>query len=163
MRFIHSNAGMSIVELMVAVMILSIGLSGVAGMQMKALQGNNFAGTLSTGSNAAQSWLEWYNDFVNQQDQNSILFNGKLCREHFARLSMLDTNPNDSNFTELELYLRAGAAAPAVGFAHPVAYCRKCAGARSHHPGGELYLYDGICTHPGRYAAAGAVFEYVNW
>jgi len=103
MRCLNSNAGFSIVEAMVAVMILTIGLTAVAGMQVKALQGNSFAWSFSTGSNAALSWLEWYAGFMSQQDQPSITYNGKLCRQNFARLSLLDTDITDTDFTEVEV------------------------------------------------------------
>ena len=103
MRFMHANAGMSLVEVMVAVVILTVGLSGVAGMQLKALQENNFAGTLSTGVNADLAWLEWFTDFVSQPDQDNILFDGKLCRQNYARIAMLDTNTADRGFTERQI------------------------------------------------------------
>ncbi len=50
--------GVTLVELMVALTILSIGLLGISKMQLFSLQGNAFGGRLSTGLALAQNQME---------------------------------------------------------------------------------------------------------
>ncbi len=103
MRRVCSESGFTVVETMIAVMILVIGIVGVGAMQLKALQGTKFAGVFYDGANTSTSWLEWINNFVNQPDQVSLPYNGRLLKRNFVRLSQMDTNPNDTGFTTVEL------------------------------------------------------------
>jgi hypothetical protein len=86
-------------------MVLSIGLLGVAGMQINALRGITVAGSFSEGTNAGLSWAEWLYKAVNQDLQTSLPYktnsSGVAC--NFVRLSQIDTNSTDDEFKEVEI------------------------------------------------------------
>jgi len=98
-----NQSGFTIIEVTCAMVILTIGLMGVAAMQAKSIQGNAFAYSFSEGSNLAQEWMEWMTSYLNQPDQENLLFNGKLQKNSFIRLSDFDTDREDDSATEIDI------------------------------------------------------------
>ena len=61
LRFCRPNrhpAGFTLLEVLVAISILAVGLLGVASMQIAAINGNAFAGRITSGMYLAQATLE---------------------------------------------------------------------------------------------------------
>lgn len=54
----HINDGFTLLEVIVAISVLSIGILAVASMQIGAIQGNSFAGHVTGGTTWAQDKLE---------------------------------------------------------------------------------------------------------
>ncbi len=75
--------GFSIVEVMIAIVVLVVGLLGVAAMQTKAIQANVFAGRVTEGCAVSEAWMEW------------------LMRQPYDRVAGLDNNAADTAATEL--------------------------------------------------------------
>jgi len=98
-----NQSGFTIIEVTCAIVMLTIGLMGVAGMQAKSIQGNAFAYSFNEGSNLAQEWMEWMTNYLNQPDQDNLLFNGKLQKNSFIRLSNFDTDQGDDSATEIDI------------------------------------------------------------
>jgi prepilin-type N-terminal cleavage/methylation domain-containing protein len=98
MSFFQDTRGFSLIEVMVAVMVLTLGLTGVAGMQIKALNGTFAANSNSTGSGIALAWAEWLDGLMNHTDQEKIVDNttNMWTRENLRLLTRLDTDPNDT-------------------------------------------------------------------
>ena len=106
MRFFQDKKGFSLVELMIATVVLTIGLTGVAGMQIKALNGTFAANSNSTGSGIALAWAEWLDGLVSHTDQEKIIDNttNMWTRENLRNLTRLDAaNPNDQLPVEVVL------------------------------------------------------------
>jgi type IV pilus modification protein PilV len=83
---LRDNAkGFSIVEVMIAVVVLVAGLLGVAAMQTKAMQYNMSAGRYTAGSALGEAWMEW---FMNQP---------------YDKIAALDANTFDTQPTERQL------------------------------------------------------------
>ena len=94
----HLNKrGFSLLEVMIATMVLTIGLLGVAGMQLRALNGAFRSSALGTGAGVAQAGAGWLNGLVGYTDQNKILYftTGRLYRENFVKLANFDNNATD--------------------------------------------------------------------
>jgi type IV pilus modification protein PilV len=83
---LRDNAqGFSIVEVMIAVVVLVAGLLGVAAMQTKAMQYNMSAGRYTAGSALGEAWMEW------------------LMNQPYDSVAALDANPLDTQPTERQL------------------------------------------------------------
>ncbi len=99
MRVIRDNRGFSLVEMMIATMVLCIGLTGVAAMQMTALEGSMFANSQSSGAGIALAWEEWLTGLMKNPNQDTSVYFGDiqtLHPENFVLLTSLDEdNPND--------------------------------------------------------------------
>ena len=83
----HNDAGFSLIEVLVALMILSIGILGISLMQLRAIWGNSTANHLSEatvfGSDQIEQILSWdYNDARLNSSNNSEQYNGKQWDGH---------------------------------------------------------------------------------
>ena len=104
MRFIKDTQGFSFVELMIATLVMTVGLTGVAAMQIKALNGTFFANSQASGATVALAWSEWLSGMIANGYQDTKEYkrtvNGQvetaLLRENFVYLTMLDDNQADS-------------------------------------------------------------------
>jgi prepilin-type N-terminal cleavage/methylation domain-containing protein len=93
---LYKESGFTITEVMIAVMVLTIGLLGVAAMQLKAINDNYRASALTEKTSVAEQWMEWLINFSRQSY--------KLGSEDYIgyeRLAALDTNPAVGSFTKL--------------------------------------------------------------
>ncbi|MBN2108076.1 MAG: prepilin-type N-terminal cleavage/methylation domain-containing protein, partial [Deltaproteobacteria bacterium] len=94
-----NKKGFSLVETMIATMVLVVGLTGVAAMQMTALEGSMFANSQSSGAGIAMAWEEWLTGLMRNPDQDTSLYFGDiqtLHPENFVLLTSLDAdNPDD--------------------------------------------------------------------
>jgi prepilin-type N-terminal cleavage/methylation domain-containing protein len=70
------ESGFTLVEVMIAIVVLMVGLLGVAAMQTKALQANVFAGRVTEGCAVGEAWMEW------------------LMKQPYDRVAAQDVNPN---------------------------------------------------------------------
>lgn len=52
------NSGFTLIELVVAILIFAIGITGMAAMQMEALKGNAYSTTYNDGVNIAKDYVE---------------------------------------------------------------------------------------------------------
>jgi prepilin-type N-terminal cleavage/methylation domain-containing protein len=99
MYAIRDKKGFSLVETMIATMVLVVGLTGVAAMQMTALEGSMFANSQSSGAGIALAWEEWLTGLMKNPDQDTEVYFGDiqtLHPENFVELTSLDAdNPND--------------------------------------------------------------------
>jgi hypothetical protein len=93
---LRKESGVTITEVMIAVMVLTIGLLGVAAMQLKAINDNYRASVLTEKTSVAEQWMEWLINFSRQSY--------KLDGEDYIgyeRLAALDTHPEAGRFTKL--------------------------------------------------------------
>ena len=93
---LDKESGVTLTEVMIAVMVLTIGLLGVAAMQLKAINDNYRASALTEKTSVAEQWMEWLINFSRQSY--------KLGSEDYIgyeRLAALDTNPAVGSFTKL--------------------------------------------------------------
>ncbi len=124
-RYVDINKrGFTVIEVMIAVAILSIGLLGVASMQMKAIRSNNLSDNVSCALTLAEDKMEelmWYDYFnpeledvsdsnnddlsrideewIDKQELN-IDETGKRNAGHFHRVwNIADNRPIDDNKT----------------------------------------------------------------
>jgi Tfp pilus assembly protein PilV len=81
----YSEQGFSIVEVMIAIVVLVAGLLGVAAMQTKAVQCNVSAGRYTAGSTVAAAWMEW------------------LMNQPYEKVAALDVNALDTQPTQRQL------------------------------------------------------------
>ena len=77
------ESGFTIVEVMIAIVVLVVGLLGVAAMQTKALQANVFAGRVTEGCAVGEAWMEW------------------LMKQPYDRVAALDADSADTAATAL--------------------------------------------------------------
>jgi len=70
------ESGFTIVEVMIAIVVLMLICLGVAAMQTKAIQFNVFAGRISEGCAVGEAWMEW------------------LMKQSYDRVAAQDVNPN---------------------------------------------------------------------
>ena len=77
------ESGFTLVEVMIAIVVLVVGLVGVAAMQTKALQANVFAGRVTEGCAVSESWMEW------------------LMKQSYDRVAALDVDHTDTSATVL--------------------------------------------------------------
>ena len=75
------ESGFTIVEVMIAIVVLVVGMLGVAAMQTKALQANVFAGRVTEGCAVGEAWMEW------------------LMKQPYDRIAALDANHDDTAAT----------------------------------------------------------------
>lgn len=87
-----NETGFSIMEVMIAIVVLVVGLLGVAAMQTKAMQCNMSAGRYTAGSALGEAWMEWLMnqpyDKVAALDVNNL---GSVPREPTERQLPADT------------------------------------------------------------------------
>jgi len=77
------ESGFTLVEVMIAIVVLMVGLLGVAAMQTKALQANVFAGRVTEGCAVGEAWMEW------------------LMKQSYDRIAALDADHTDTAATAL--------------------------------------------------------------
>jgi Tfp pilus assembly protein PilV len=80
-----NEQGFSIMEVMIAIVVLVTGLLGVAAMQTKAMQCNVSAGRYTAGSTAGSAWMEW------------------LMNQPYEKVAALDVNQLDTQPTQRQL------------------------------------------------------------
>jgi len=80
-----NEKGFSIMEVMIAIVVLVAGLLGVAAMQTRAIQCNLSAGRCSEGSTSGEAWMEW------------------LMNQPYDKVAALDANELDTQPTERQL------------------------------------------------------------
>jgi Tfp pilus assembly protein PilV len=85
MQLRNNAQGFTIVEVMIAVVVLVAGLLGVAAMQTRAMQCNVSAGRYTAGSALGEAWMEW---FMNQP---------------YDKIAGLDANSLDTQATVRQL------------------------------------------------------------
>ena len=98
-----NQSGFTIIEATCAIVMLTIGLMGVAAMQAKSIQGNAFASSYFQSSIAAEEWMEWIMNFANQSDQEYLTCSGKINRTNYCRILSLDTSDVDDEATEVSI------------------------------------------------------------
>ena len=106
MRFFQNKRGFTLIELMIAGLVVTVGLTGVAAMQITALKGTFSANSNSTGSGIALAWAEWLNGLVSHTDQEKVVDNttNMWTRENLRNLSRLDSSsPFDQLSVEVQL------------------------------------------------------------
>jgi len=81
----HRERGFTILEVVIALVMLGTGLLGVAAMQTSAIQGNIFGSRLTEGSDVAEAWMEW------------------MLKQPYDRVAALDSNANDRAATQRTL------------------------------------------------------------
>lgn len=79
------ESGFTIVEVMIAIVVLVVGMLGVAAMQTKALQANVFAGRVTEGCAVGEAWMEW------------------LMKQSYDRVAALDADHDDTAATALSV------------------------------------------------------------
>jgi len=102
LRRIQAQGGFSLIEMMVAVMVLMVGLMGVAGMQINAMRGVFLASSQTAGAGLSQAWLECFSGLISQREQEpnpSASFNNKYVLNNFLQLAALDATPDDDQYT----------------------------------------------------------------
>ncbi|MCX8043350.1 MAG: prepilin-type N-terminal cleavage/methylation domain-containing protein [Desulfobacterota bacterium] len=100
----HTNqSGFTLLEVTCAIVILTVGLMGVAAMQAKSIQGNAFSASYHQSAIIAHKWMEWIMDFVNRGDQENIMCSGKLNRANYCSVMSLDISDVDDQATEIEI------------------------------------------------------------
>jgi prepilin-type N-terminal cleavage/methylation domain-containing protein len=72
-----TERGFTIIEVMIALVVLGLGLLGVAVMQTKAVQGNVLGKRVTEGSALGEAWMEW------------------LMKQSYDKVAALDTNADD--------------------------------------------------------------------
>jgi prepilin-type N-terminal cleavage/methylation domain-containing protein len=77
--------GFSIIEVMIAIVVLVAGLLGVAAMQTRAMQCNVSAGRYTAGSALGEAWMEWF------------------MSQPYDKIAALDVNAFDTQATERQL------------------------------------------------------------
>jgi prepilin-type N-terminal cleavage/methylation domain-containing protein len=100
----NDTRGFSLIEVMVATLILTLGLAGVAAMQLTAMNGIFIASSQANGSATALAWSEWLNGVVGQQKQDIDPYvldvDGtkviKYLRENYIAVANFDNKPTDS-------------------------------------------------------------------
>lgn len=102
-KHIDNQLGFTILEVTCAIVILTVGLMGVAAMQAKSIQGNAFASSLVESSINAEEWMEWVMDFVNRTDQGNVTCSGKINRINYCTMASLDSNDGDDAATEIAI------------------------------------------------------------
>jgi len=80
-----NEKGFSIMEVMIAIVVLVAGLLGVAAMQTRAIQCNLSAGRCSEGSTSGEAWMEW------------------LMNQPYDKVAALDVDELDTQPTERQL------------------------------------------------------------
>lgn len=98
MRCIRNSRGFTLIETMIATMVLTFGLTGVAAMQISALNGSFTADSRSTGSSVALAWTEWLTGLMRNANQETMMYFGDidtLHPENFVLLTQLDPNAAD--------------------------------------------------------------------
>jgi len=88
------QSGFTILEVMVAIVVMAVGLLGVAAMQTKAIHSNYFAGVLTEKTSVAEEWMEWLIHFSRQ--------NYKIGADNYSgyeKLAALDKNPGTGTWT----------------------------------------------------------------
>jgi Tfp pilus assembly protein PilV len=85
MKLRENEKGFSILEVMIAIVMLVTGLLGVAAMQTRAIQCNLFAGRYTEGSTSGEAWMEW------------------LMNQPYDKVAALDVNALDTQPTERQL------------------------------------------------------------
>lgn len=98
-----SQSGFTLLEVTCAIVILTIGLLGVAAMQAKSIQGNAFSASYYQGAIIAHKWMEWIMDFINRSDQANTMCSGMLNRINYCCVMNLDTSDVDNQATEIEI------------------------------------------------------------
>jgi Tfp pilus assembly protein PilV len=90
MKTSGDEKGFSIVEVMIAIVMLVVGLLGVAAMQTKAIQCNVSAGRYTAGSTVGAAWMEW------------------LMNQPYEKVAALDVNALDTEPTQRQLSKDSG-------------------------------------------------------
>jgi prepilin-type N-terminal cleavage/methylation domain-containing protein len=111
MHRLHAQDGFSLVEIMIAVVILTWGLSGAAALQINAMRGAFSASSYSTGAGLSQAWIEWFSGLISQKSQQttaSSVTNDTFVTNNFFQLANLDANPHDDKFTVLHPFAKGG-------------------------------------------------------
>jgi len=85
MQLGENEKGFSIMEVMIAIVVLVTGLLGVAAMQTKAIQCNLSAGRCTEGSTFGEAWMEW------------------LMNRPYDKVAALDVNELDTQPTVRQL------------------------------------------------------------
>jgi prepilin-type N-terminal cleavage/methylation domain-containing protein len=76
------DRGFTILEVIIALVVLGAGLLGVAVMQIRAIQGNVFGSRMTEGSDVAEAWMEW------------------MMKQPYERVAALDSNAGDTMATQ---------------------------------------------------------------
>lgn len=76
------DRGFTILEVIIALVVLGAGLLGVAVMQIRAIQGNVFGSRMTEGSDVAEAWMEW------------------MMKQPYDRVAALDSNAGDTIATQ---------------------------------------------------------------
>ncbi|MEI6128367.1 MAG: prepilin-type N-terminal cleavage/methylation domain-containing protein [Pseudomonadota bacterium] len=102
-KHISQEAGFTIMEVLCAMVVLTIGLMGVAAMQAKAIQGNSFAASFNEGSMQAEAWMEWFEGYANWPYQANRQYNGQQLVENFCTIAEMDTASDDAVATVIQV------------------------------------------------------------
>lgn len=121
-----NQKGFTLIEILIAITVFAIGILAVAAMQIKAIQGNSFAGGMTKATNVAQNKME---------ELIALPFDDLQLRD-----MNLDGNPGLDKPTRNEV-LTAGNAIIAAGVAGSPDYAQQITG-----PNGTYFVYWNV--HP---------------
>ncbi len=99
MQCMKNTKGFTLVEVLIATMVLTIGLTGVAAMQINALNGTFAANAQSSSSSVALAWEEWLLGLMKNPMQTTETYFGDINMQHpenFVWLTSLDKDPTDT-------------------------------------------------------------------
>jgi len=110
-KFFGNARGFTLIEVMIATVVICIGLVGAAAMQLTAIRGDNFSKNFSAGANTANSWAEWILTLSSMPNQPPLDYysSGLQPKRNFVLLASLDqtqgasATPSDPLFTQLVL------------------------------------------------------------
>lgn len=83
MHRVREKKGFTLLEVMITLVILSVGMLGLASMQIMAIKGNSFGQRLSIASTLAQNKLEE----LRQVEFDSIADGNDVCTDQINRVS----------------------------------------------------------------------------
>jgi type IV pilus assembly protein PilV len=96
-RLMWSADGFTLIEIMITLVILSIGLMALSGLQVNAIKGNAFSKRLTTAVSIGQEKLEQIKNtsYANVQSESSTQIN--KANMNFTRQVLVTNNTNPAN------------------------------------------------------------------
>ena len=96
-RLMWSADGFTLIEIMITLVIMSIGLMALSGLQVNAIKGNAFSKRLTTAVSIGQEKLEQIKNtsYANVQSESSTQIN--KANMNFTRQVLVTNNTNPAN------------------------------------------------------------------
>ena len=104
MKRLLNKKGFTLIEVLVGLIILAIGLLGIAGMQVTSVKGNSFSKNLTQASFLAQDRLEYLKNLPisNSVFQNTATYNepqADISGQRFNRSYRIELNGSERTIT----------------------------------------------------------------